>query len=66
MRGKGRTQVYGGSGNDIVHALTNGRGTIDCGRGWDTVFTGHKRPHLRGCENVVNRFTAKRRGTTLG
>ena len=63
LRGKGSNRVYAGAGDDIVHALTNGRGTIDCGGGRDTVFTGHKRPRLRGCESVVNRFTTKRRGT---
>jgi Ca2+-binding RTX toxin-like protein len=64
VRGKGgRTQVYAGAGNDLVHSLTNGRGFIDCGPGYDTVFTGNKRPTLRRCENVVNRFKTKRRGT---
>jgi Ca2+-binding RTX toxin-like protein len=63
IRGKGSTQVYGGAGNDIVHALTNGRGVINCGPGWDTVFTGRKKPTLRSCENVVNRYATKRRGT---
>jgi Ca2+-binding RTX toxin-like protein len=43
--------------------LTNGRGTIDCGPGNDTVFTGHKRPRLHGCEHVVNQYKITRRGT---
>ena len=66
IRGKGSTRVFGGAGNDIVHALTNGRGYIDCGPGWDTVFTGRKKPRTRGCENVVDRYETKRRGTFGG
>jgi hypothetical protein len=37
------------------------RGVIDCGPGYDVVYTGHRKPRARNCEKLVNRWTAARR-----
>jgi Ca2+-binding RTX toxin-like protein len=63
LRDKGAKHRLRRPGSDIVHALTNGRGTIDCGPGNDTVFTGNKRPRVHGCEHVVNQYKIQRHGT---
>ena len=39
------------------------RGTVDCGPGYDIVYTGHRKPRTRNCEKLVNRWTAARRAT---
>ena len=51
----------GGAGDDIIYALARARATVDCGPGRDTVFVGLHRPHLHGCERIVDRYRAARK-----
>jgi hypothetical protein len=37
------------------------RGVVDCGRGYDIVYTGHRKPRTRNSEKLVNRWTTARR-----
>ena len=39
-----------------LFAVVNGRVSIDCGAGSDTVFIGRTRPRTRGCEKLVSRY----------
>jgi hypothetical protein len=39
------------------------RGVIDCGPGYDVVYTGHRKPRTRNCEKLVNRWTTARHAT---
>ena len=58
LRGRRSNRVRAGAGDDIVYALARARATVDCGPGRDTVFVGLHRPHLHGCERIVDRYRA--------
>jgi hypothetical protein len=50
----GRNDINGGAGNDHIWGHF-GRGTIDCGPGWDVVHTKrHSTYKLRNCERHLN------------
>ncbi len=63
IRGRGQNTVFAGAGNDIVQAVGM-RGIVDCGPGYDVVYTGHRKPRTRNCEKLVNRWTAARHAST--
>jgi Ca2+-binding RTX toxin-like protein len=58
LRGTGRNEVRGGSGNDLIDAYAlHSDITIDCGPGGDTVNIGFNRHvRLRNCETVNRRY----------
>jgi Ca2+-binding RTX toxin-like protein len=50
----GRNDIQGGAGNDHIWGHF-GRGTIDCGSGWDVVHTKHHSTYrLRNCERHLD------------
>jgi len=50
----GRNNIWGGAGNDHIWGHF-GRGTIDCGSGWDVVHTKrHSTYKLRNCERHLH------------
>lgn len=50
----GRNTIFGGAGNDRIWGHF-GRGTIDCGSGWDVVHVKRRSTYkLRNCERVLH------------
>jgi Ca2+-binding RTX toxin-like protein len=50
---KGRNDITGGPGDDVIHAHSGTGGTVNCGPGNDLVYLSHRSaPHyvLRNCE----------------
>ena len=64
LRGRRSNRVRAGTGDDTVYALARARATVDCGPGRDTVFVGLHRPHLHGCERIVDRYRAAAKANT--
>jgi hypothetical protein len=58
--GPGADVQYGGTGNDVLHALANDNqpDVLDCGPGYDVAYViEHDPVRLHGCEQVI-RLTA--------